>query len=219
LKAADIEWKGMILCGAYTGMRLGDVSLLKWENVDLSARELRFKTEKTGREMIVPIAEALHRHLVEIAGNDDPRAPLFPRAFATRQRDIPTGTLSNQFYRVMVKAGVVEKRSHKKKKDGPGRDGQRSTGGLGFHCGPSWRRQGLASDALLVVRGQNWARPAHLEEREKRDCEPRSRYWQAVQAADCWVNHPTELYRPRAPEPVHARAPAAHLEPGQAALV
>jgi integrase len=57
---------------------------------------------------------------------------LFPKAFDTRQRDIPTGTLSNQFYRVMEKAGVVPKRPHKKKKHG--RDGARQTGGLGFHC-------------------------------------------------------------------------------------
>ncbi|MGA8479277.1 MAG: phage integrase SAM-like domain-containing protein [Chthoniobacterales bacterium] len=110
LKAADREWRGMTLCGAYTGMRLGDVSLLRWENVELEARELRFKTEKTDRLMVIPIAEPLHRYLVEIAGIDDPRAPLFPKAFDTRQRDIPTGTLSNQFYRVMVKAGVVPKR-------------------------------------------------------------------------------------------------------------
>jgi integrase len=111
-----------------------DVTIPEWENVDLDAREFRFKTEKTGREMVIPIAKPLHRHLFEIAGNDDPRAALFPHAFATRQRDIPTGTLSNQFYRVMVKAGVVEKRSHMAKKDGPGRDGARQTGGLGFHC-------------------------------------------------------------------------------------
>ena len=132
LKVADREWKGMILCGVYTGMRLGDVSRLRWENVDLQDRELRFKTEKTGRQQVIPIAEPFHRYLVEIAGTDDPRAPLFPRAFDTRQRDIPTGTLSNQFYRLMTTAGVVEKRTNKSK--GKGRSTLRSTGSLGFHC-------------------------------------------------------------------------------------
>ncbi len=71
-----IYW--MTLCGAYTGMRLGDVSLLRWENVDLAAAELHFKTEKTNREMVIPIAEPFHRYLIDIAGNDTPRAPLFP---------------------------------------------------------------------------------------------------------------------------------------------
>jgi integrase len=69
----------MVLAGAYTGMRLGDVSLLRWENIDLAGRELHFKTEKTGREQTIPIAEPLHRHLLDVAGSDDPRAPLFPR--------------------------------------------------------------------------------------------------------------------------------------------
>ena len=59
LEVCDQEWRGMVLCGAYTGMRLGDVSLLRWENIDLTGRELHFKTEKTGREQVIPIAEPL----------------------------------------------------------------------------------------------------------------------------------------------------------------
>jgi integrase len=132
LEVCDQEWRGMVLCGAYTGMRLGDVSLLRWENIDLAGRELHFKTEKTGRTQTIPIAEPLHRHLLEIASTDDPRAPLFPRAFAGRQREIPTGTLSNQFYRLMTRAGVVPPRSNKSK--GKGRNAARTSNGLGFHC-------------------------------------------------------------------------------------
>jgi integrase len=132
LEVCDQEWRGMVLAGAYTGMRLGDVSLLRWENVDLAGRELRFQTEKTGRMQVIPIAEPLHRHLLEIAGSDDARAPLFPRAFAGRQRDIPTGTLSNQFYRLMTRAGVVAPRGNKA--TGKGRNAARTSNGLGYHC-------------------------------------------------------------------------------------
>jgi integrase len=107
--------------------------VLRWPNVFLESRELRFKSEKTGREMVIPIAEPFYRYLLEIAG-DDPRGPLFPKAFALRQRKIPTSALSNQFYRLMTEAGVVKKRTNKKKKEGPGRSGRRQTGGLGFHC-------------------------------------------------------------------------------------
>ena len=83
LEVCEPEWRGMVpvIAGAYTGMRLGDVSLLRWENVDLAGRELHFKSEKTGRAQTIPIAGPLHRHFMEIVG-DDPRAPLFPRAFA-----------------------------------------------------------------------------------------------------------------------------------------
>ena len=43
-----------------------------------------------------------------------------------------SGQLSSQFYDVLALAGLVEKRSHRKKKTG--RNGKRSSAGLGFHC-------------------------------------------------------------------------------------
>ena len=131
LSVCDQEWRGMVLLAAYTGARLGDISLLRWENVDLSTRELRFTTEKTNRSQVVPISEVLHRHLLEIAGTDDPRAPLFPRAFASRQRKILTGALSNRFFRVMIQAGVVPPRDNKSQ--GKGRSAARTVCGVGFH--------------------------------------------------------------------------------------
>ncbi|HET9373919.1 MAG TPA: tyrosine-type recombinase/integrase [Chthoniobacterales bacterium] len=132
LEACDLEWKGMVLTSLYAGgMRLGDVADLRWEHIDLSLREIRFVTEKTGRQTILPIAEPLYRHWSLIAG-DSPRGPLFPRAFGLRRRDIPTSALSNQFYKILTNAGLVEKRDHHGK--GKGRDAKRATGGLGFHC-------------------------------------------------------------------------------------
>jgi len=130
LAVADNEWRGMVLVGAYGGLRLGDVSLLCWQDVDLANRELRFTSEKTGREMVIPIAGPLHAYLLEIASNDEPDAPLFPRAFELRSGK--KSGLSNKFYRLMTRAGVVERRTNKKK--GAGRDAARQSGGLGFHC-------------------------------------------------------------------------------------
>lgn len=131
--ANDREWRGMVLCGLYHGFRLGDVATLCWPNIDLVLRQFRFDTEKTDRRMNVPIAEPFYRYAMEIAG-DDPTGPLFPNLYALRQRDVPTSALSNQFYRIMEKAGVVPKRTNKKKKDGPGRAAKRQSPGLGFHC-------------------------------------------------------------------------------------
>ena len=85
LAVCDTEWRGMVLTAAYTGARLGDVSLLRWENVDLSTREMRFVTEKTNRAQIVPISGPLHRHLIEIAGTDDASSFVVP----SRVRDTP----------------------------------------------------------------------------------------------------------------------------------
>jgi integrase len=135
LKASrdDPEWYRMVLCGLYHEFRLGDIASLSWPNIDLELRQFRFDTEKTNRAMNVPIAEPFYRYLMEIVG-DDPTGPLFPNANALRQRDVPTSALSNQFYRLMEKVGVVEKRTNKKKKDGGGRSGKRLSPGLGFHC-------------------------------------------------------------------------------------
>ena len=58
----------------------------------------------------------------------------FRELLILRQRNIPTSALSNQFYRIMTKAGVVQKRKNRKKKGGQGRSGRRQSGGLGFHC-------------------------------------------------------------------------------------
>jgi integrase len=132
LEAADFEWKGMVLTSLYAGgMRLGDVADLQWEFIDLRNREIRFQTEKTSRQLILPIAEPLYRHWRQIAGNA-PKGPLFPRAFELRKREIPTAALSNQFYKILTTAGLVEKRDHHG--NGKGRSARRETGGLGFHC-------------------------------------------------------------------------------------
>jgi integrase len=132
LAACDIEWRGMVLTSLYTGARLGDVSLLRFENIDFSSRELIFKSEKTGRQQAVPIAAPLFKHLSSLAPNGS-RDPLFPRAFATRQRGVPTGSLSNQFRRILERADIVEHRDNHTVLS-KGRDARRESAGLGFHC-------------------------------------------------------------------------------------
>ena len=54
LKVVDQEWNNLILFGLYTGQRLGDLSTLTWGNIHLSEEELRFRSKKTGRNVIMP---------------------------------------------------------------------------------------------------------------------------------------------------------------------
>jgi integrase len=49
LEAANDEWRGMILVGLYTGLRLSDVATLTWPNLNLQREEIRVTTSKTGR--------------------------------------------------------------------------------------------------------------------------------------------------------------------------
>ena len=124
LKVANTEWKTMILVAFYTGLRLQDCANLTWQNVELHKGIINVLTKKTGRRQILPIADPLSRHLQTIAG-DNPFAPLCPSFHGK------STTLSNQFYEVMYDAGLVEKRSHQKKKKG--RDVRRDTGTVSFH--------------------------------------------------------------------------------------
>src|SRR5260221_10544239 len=50
LAACDPEWKGMILTGLYVGgVRIGDGSDLRCENIDLTAKPIRAQSQKTGK--------------------------------------------------------------------------------------------------------------------------------------------------------------------------
>jgi integrase len=132
LGVANYEWRGMILVGLYTGLRLTDVATLLWSNVDLQHEELATVTRKTGRQQIIPLAPPLLRHLESLPSGDDPVAPIFPCAYAARQRSQYGGTLSNQFYAILVAAGLAKPRNHQS--TGKGRGAKRNVGGPSFHC-------------------------------------------------------------------------------------
>src|ERR1051325_9261009 len=125
LAVADTEWRTMILTAYYTGLRLRDCATLTWANVDLHTGCLNVLTEKTDRRQVLPIADPLARHLETSAG-DEHDAPLCPTLCK-----LPASRLSALFYRVMVKAGVAEKRGQQKK--GDGRDGKHEQSSVSFH--------------------------------------------------------------------------------------
>jgi integrase len=128
-KVKSDEWEGMILFGLYSGQRLRDIANFTWQNLDLDSNELAFVTQKTGRRMRIPLAKQLRRYILkQLPAGEDPRQPLFPRAFNTKR----TGTLSNQFYDIMADAGLVETRSHQG--NGRGRGSGRTFNEIGFHA-------------------------------------------------------------------------------------
>ncbi|NBV23235.1 MAG: site-specific integrase [Proteobacteria bacterium] len=125
LAAADDDWRTMILLGLYTGQRLQDCARLTWREVDLVQSVVSLRTQKTGREQVIPLAEPLARHLATLAG-DDPDAPLCPAL-----RGTASSRLSALFHRLMVKAGLAEARNHEGK--GKGRDAARAVNTTSFH--------------------------------------------------------------------------------------
>ena len=101
VKAAERDWKGAILVGYFTGARLQDVCNLRWDNVDLAKKIIRFRTAKNDQAITLAIHPELEDHLVTCADSDDSRAFVFP-ALAGK----PSPTLSIAFREVMERAGI-----------------------------------------------------------------------------------------------------------------
>lgn len=111
LKIAGVEWRGMILVGAFCGLRLGDCAALSWANVDLAARTLTFEAQKTSRRKqakdkstTVCLHSDVVSYLEALPAGDDPSQALFP---TLRERAINGGRgLSQEFIALMGKAGI-----------------------------------------------------------------------------------------------------------------
>ena len=103
VKAAEGDWKGAILAGYLTGLRLRDVAELKWEAVDFAAGVLRVKTRKTGSALVLP----LHSEFVtwlRAQPRGIAKAPVFP-ALAGKGTGGRFG-LSGRFKAIMDKAKI-----------------------------------------------------------------------------------------------------------------
>lgn len=136
LEVADGEWRGMILFGVFTGQRLGDVAALRWRHLNFDTWSIEFRTQKTDRQQIIPLAPAVREYVLnELPAADDREAFLFPKAGLNTNRAAHgmTTILSSQFRGLLVKAGLMEAKSHKAKDRKEGRSAKRRTSELSFH--------------------------------------------------------------------------------------
>lgn len=125
LAVAPPDWTTAILIGLYTGLRLGDVIALQWEQVDLSEKTFTLVTQKTGRTVINPIATPLLRHLIKLETGGSKTGSI-----CAGLRIKATKNLSNDFNALLAKAGLVEKKNYRTyKADGK----RRQYAGLSFH--------------------------------------------------------------------------------------
>jgi integrase len=131
LAVANAEWQSLIKFGLYTGQRLGDLGALTWDNIDLERGEIRIRTRKTKKRVLIPIAPPLRQHIDSLEAGDESGAPIHPKAFATVNRQQRSGNLSNQFSDILAQAGFREKASHKSM--GKGRQNKRAANDLTFH--------------------------------------------------------------------------------------
>lgn len=131
MKNCDEEWQSMVLFGIYTGQRLIDIAQLLRSNVDLKKSVVELTARKTSRMMSIPIAPSLLKHIESMNLGADGQSPIHPRAFKIVNEQGKSGHLSNQFAAILAKAGLREKKAHRKSKVAKG--GSRDSSGLSFH--------------------------------------------------------------------------------------
>lgn len=139
LERCDEEWRSMVLCSLYLGgQRLGDVAMLRWDAVDWEKGVVKLVTQKTGREMVVPMVPALAGVLRErqtVCGEDavfvhPSRAEMYERS--------GSGRLSAEFSGMLFDAGLIDRdprlAGKRYRKLTPARDGKRRVKNeLSFH--------------------------------------------------------------------------------------
>jgi integrase len=125
LKAAEGDWRGLILLAFYTGQRLLDCANLRWRDVDLVSdiKTIRFQVRKTGAEIVTVVHSALEDHLLSLPTPNADDEYLFP-TLAGRS----ASPLSKRFGELItlanIERGVIRERTTY---------GGRSVSALSFH--------------------------------------------------------------------------------------
>jgi integrase len=126
IAAAEGDWKGAILAGFFTGLRLRDVTELRWEAVDFKTGMLRVKTRKTGAVVLIPLHAEFSAWLSGQTRGIG-KAPIFPD-LAGRTGGGKSG-LSMKFRGIMESAGVAGRILRQREKKSAGR----TQSSLSFH--------------------------------------------------------------------------------------
>ncbi|NQW99217.1 site-specific integrase [bacterium] len=160
--AQSVEWRGVILAAAFTGLRLGDAARLSWESVDLEAKRITLipsKTRKKKREVKIPIHPDLLAYLLATpVTNDSPTAPVFPKLAKTPVNGAMG--LSDTFTGIMRAAGVDRGKPSRVLEEGQDRGKGRITWEKGFHSlrhtFTSWlRNAGVSEEDRMALTGHS----------------------------------------------------------------
>ncbi len=161
-EALALEWSGLILAAAFTGLRLGDAARLSWESVDLERKRIVLipsKTKRKKREVRIPIQGDLLTYLESAPIRDDsPAAFVFPR-LAKIPVNGSTG-LSDSFTAIMLAADVHRGKPSKVLKEGEAKGKGRITWEKGFHSlrhtFTSWlRNAGVSEEDRMALTGHS----------------------------------------------------------------
>lgn len=155
--AKGTEWDTVIHLAAFAGLRLGDAVKLCWEDLDLFSNTIRFRPQKTARkkrDLVLPIAPRLKKHLLALPMQQSASGPVCPKLAIT-----PIGGntgLSLMFSRLMMKAGIDSER-----KEATGAFGRafnrKSFHSLRHFFVSELERKGVAPDLRMKLSGHTTA--------------------------------------------------------------
>ncbi len=133
--APDDEWHGMIYVGYYTGLRLGDVAHLQWDNVDIRGKCLTVIPDKREtRRPRPPLEVPIHPHLLNWfklwRADTQTNETVFVFPKLSQKKTEGDKGLSNTFTRLITKAGI-ENPTVREKMEGSQRS--RAVLAYGFH--------------------------------------------------------------------------------------
>jgi integrase len=100
IEHADGDWKGVIMCAYFTGLRLKDVTELRWSAIDWSAQTIAVETRKTRKDVTLPLHQQFAAWLKKQTRGIG-KAPVFPTLVGK-----VGARLSEQFQRIMERAGI-----------------------------------------------------------------------------------------------------------------
>jgi integrase len=132
LSLCEGEWKGLCLVAYYTGMRISDITSLKWGNLKLDDEvpHLKFteikKQNKHKREIIIPLSKLLLEYFVSLKNG---KAKEFIFSDLSKHSTGGNKGLSQSFKRILKKAGIVKTLYEKQKKG----SAARNVSPYGFH--------------------------------------------------------------------------------------
>jgi integrase len=160
--APSVEWRGVILAAAFTGLRLGDAARLSWQSVDLEGKKITLipsKTKKKKREVRIPIHPDLLAFLLAApVADDSPAAPVFP---TLAKKEVNGGSgLSDTFTGIMAAAGVDRGKPSRVIEEGQDKGAGRITWEKGFHSFrhtfTSWlRNAGVSEEDRMALTGHS----------------------------------------------------------------
>lgn len=130
-------WRYMLLAGFFTGLRMGDLATMPIGAVDWKSKVIRIRTRKTGRTMQIPIADPLYQFLrkLKVERKDAKPADAFFPNMADRYEESNSGWFSQRFHDLLlVKAGLANRKPHRKKKNAKSHKDTRKVSEVSFHC-------------------------------------------------------------------------------------